>query len=467
MMRAVGLDVCRPADHITQFVDVMDVAQRHGLREQVADGSALDGASHDGAVDGVGCKLVEKLVLAAAADDVQRVDALALDLLQTLERPAVFERQRFIDAARDLSDGFGNRLVRLAAEVLNFLDHPAAGEEFAVVGIDDGAEGLGLLRILDNVVPAEALTGLLPVSPALLDEPQAHDVFEWTEAALNRALVGEIRVANCIGQNRLVRLHAEQRPCTAGAERKAARAGDGGHGRGRVVRADSSEICLINAEFCGQFRTEFSTQRARAVELRENFTRQAQRVDRLPVPVLRGGVIEHGGRRVGVFRLRFARQEEAQQVGQHQQCLRCVQCGVVLPLAAVKLVDGVEIHGRNARAGKERREIDRLPDLRHILVDRIAVRPGIGQQLTVLVKQAVINAPGIDADAVEFADICILKRKQTLLELVVEIRQIPIEHAVHLDVVVFKPVQLAHRDLLAVELAENGTPVACTEIKRQ
>ena len=44
MMRAVGLDVCRPADHITQFVDVMDVAQRHGLREQIADGGALDGA---------------------------------------------------------------------------------------------------------------------------------------------------------------------------------------------------------------------------------------------------------------------------------------------------------------------------------------------------------------------------------------------------------------------------------------
>ena len=93
-MRAVGLDVYRPADHITQFVDVMDVAQSQGLREQVADGRAFHGTGHDGAVDGVGCKLVEKLVLAAAADDVQRVDALALDLLQTLERPAVFERQR-------------------------------------------------------------------------------------------------------------------------------------------------------------------------------------------------------------------------------------------------------------------------------------------------------------------------------------------------------------------------------------
>ena len=311
------------------------------------------------------------------------------------------------------------------------------------------------------------MTGLLPVAAALLNEPQAHDVFERPEAALDRALVGEVRVANCIGQNRLVRLHAEQRPCTAGAERKAACAGDGGHGRGRVVRADSGEICLINTEFCGQFRAERSAQRTRAVELREDLSGQAQRVNRLPVPVLRGGVIEHGGRCVGVFRLRFARQEEAQQVGQHQQCLRCVQCGVVLPLAAVKLVDGVEIHGRDARAGKERREIDRLPDLRHICVNRVAVRTRIGQQLAVFVKQTVINAPGIDADAVEFADICILKRKQTLLQLVVEIRQIPVEHAVHLNVIVFKPVQLAHGDCLAVELAKNCAAVARAEVERQ
>ena len=155
-MRAVGLDVCRPADHITQFVDVMDVAQRHGLREQIADGGALDGAGHDGAVDGVGCKLVEKLVLAATADDVQRIDALALDLLETLERPAVFERERFIDAPRDLPDSFRNRLVRFTAERLNLLDHPTAREELAVVGIDDRTEGLCLLRILDNIVPAEA-----------------------------------------------------------------------------------------------------------------------------------------------------------------------------------------------------------------------------------------------------------------------------------------------------------------------
>ncbi len=73
-----------------------------------------------GAVNGVRRKLVEQLVLAAAADDVQRIDALALDLLEPFERPAVLERERFVDAPRDLPDRLGRGLVRLAAERLNF-----------------------------------------------------------------------------------------------------------------------------------------------------------------------------------------------------------------------------------------------------------------------------------------------------------------------------------------------------------
>ena len=467
MVRLVGIDGLGAAHDGAQLVHRLDIAQRHGLREQIADGRALDGAGDNRTVEGVGCELVQQLILAAAADDVQRIDALALDLLETLECPAVFECERFVDAPRDLADGLGHRLVRPAAVILNFLDHPATGEELAVIGFNDGAEGLCLLCFLDNVVPAEALTGLLPVAAALLNEPQAHDVFERPEAALDRALVGEIRVAHGVRQDRLIRLHAEQRPRARRAEREAARAGDGCHGRGRVVRADGGEAGLIDAQLLGQLRAEFAAQRARAVELRENFTRQAQRADRLPVPVLCSGVIEHGGRCVGVFRLCLARQEEAQQIRHQQHRLGRVQRGIFLQLAAVELVDGVEIHRRDARAGKERREIDSLPDGLHILVERVAVRARIGQQLAVFVQQTVIDTPGVDADAVQIADVRVFERQQTLLQLVVEIWQIPIEHAVHLDVVVFKPVQLAHGDRLAVELAQDRAAVARAEVECQ
>ena len=170
-MRFVGVDDLGAAHDGAQLVHGLNVAQRHDLREQIADGGALDGAGHDGAADGVGWKLVEKLVLAAAADDVQRIDALALDLLEPFEHPAVLERERFIDAPRELADGLGDRLLRFEAEVLNFLDHPASGEELAVVGIDDGAERLCLLGLFDDLIPTEAHAGLLPVAAALLNEP--------------------------------------------------------------------------------------------------------------------------------------------------------------------------------------------------------------------------------------------------------------------------------------------------------
>ena len=107
MVRLVGIDGLGAAHDSAQLVHRPDIAQRHRLREQIADGRALDRAGDDRTVEGVGCKLVEQLILAAAADNVQRVDALALDLLQTLQRPAVLERQRFIDAPRDLPDGLG------------------------------------------------------------------------------------------------------------------------------------------------------------------------------------------------------------------------------------------------------------------------------------------------------------------------------------------------------------------------
>ena len=117
--------------------------------------------------------------------------------------------------------------------------------------------------------------------------------------------------------------------------------------------------------------------------------------------------------------------------------------------------------------GEQRLKINGFPDLLHVLVHRVAVGAGIGEQVTVFVEQAVVHAPRVDAEAVQLADICLTERKQTELQLIVEIRKIPIEYAVHLNVVVLKPVQLAHCQLLAVKLAEYRSPVARAQVKGQ
>ena len=75
MVRLVGIDGLGAAHDGAQLVHRPDIAQRHGLREQIADGRALDRAGDDRSVDGIRRKLIQQPVLAAAADDVQRVDA--------------------------------------------------------------------------------------------------------------------------------------------------------------------------------------------------------------------------------------------------------------------------------------------------------------------------------------------------------------------------------------------------------
>ena len=75
-MRLVGFDRLGAAHDGAQLVHIPNIAQRHGLREQVADGRALDRAGDDRAAGRVRGELVEQLVVAAAADNVERVDAL-------------------------------------------------------------------------------------------------------------------------------------------------------------------------------------------------------------------------------------------------------------------------------------------------------------------------------------------------------------------------------------------------------
>ena len=465
MVRLEFRDSLRTADDLTKLRDVLDLAECHSLRKQIADGCTLDGAGHDGTVERIRDKLVEQLVLAAAADDVQLIDALALDFLEALQRPAVLEREGLIDAARDLTDSLRHGLICIAAVTLNFLDHLTAGEELAEVGINDGAERLRLFGFHNDLVPAVGVSGLDPIAAALLNEPEAHDVAQGTEAALNGALIGEVGAAYIVAEDRLDRLHAEERPGTGGAEREAAGAGDSGDGGGRVMRADGGKACLIYTKLLGKLRAQMAAERTGAVDLGKNMLRKAELTDGLPVPVLRGGIVEHRGRDLGILGLLFAGQEIAKKIRQEQHRLRIFQRHVALAFTAVELIDGVEVLVGDAGARKERREIDDLPGLLKILVHCAAIGARIAKQMAVAVEQAVVHAPGVDADAVEITDIFLLEGKQAKLELIVEIRQIPIEYAVHLDVVIFEAVQLAHFEPVAVELAEDRAAIAGAKVK--
>ena len=106
MMRHVCLHRLGVPHDLAQLGKAADLTQRHGLRQQIADGRALDGAGDDRTVDGIRSHLVEHPVLDAAAHDIELCQLFALDLLQTLQCPAVFQGKRFIDAAGDLARRF-------------------------------------------------------------------------------------------------------------------------------------------------------------------------------------------------------------------------------------------------------------------------------------------------------------------------------------------------------------------------
>ena len=225
----------------------------------------------------------------------------------------------------------------------------------------------------------------------------------------------------------------------------------------QVSRLEKKALALL--------RAQMAAERTGTVDLGENMLRKAKLKDGLPVPVLRGGIVEHRGRDLGILGLLFAGQEIAKKIRQEQHRLRIFQRHVALAFTAVELIDGVEVLVGDAGARKERREIDDLPGLLKILVHCAAIGARIAKQMAVAVEQAVVHAPGVDADAVEITDVFLLEGKQAKLELIVEIRQIPIEYAVHLDVVVFEAVQLLHGDLAVFQPAEDRAAIAGAKVK--
>ncbi len=73
--------------------------------------------------------------------------------------------------------------------------------------------------------------------------------------------------------------------------------------------------------------------------------------------------------------------------------------------------------------------------------------------MAVFIQQAVIHAPSVDAKGIQIPITSLAEGQKALLELIVEVRRVPIEYPVHLYIVVFKPVQLRHGQLFTVILS--------------
>ena len=73
--------------------------------------------------------------------------------------------------------------------------------------------------------------------------------------------------------------------------------------------------------------------------------------------------------------------------------------------------------------------------------------------MSVFIQQAVVYAPGINAEAIKLAHICLLKSKKAKLQLIEQVRQVPIVDTVHFNKVILKSVQLPHGQFAVFQLA--------------
>ena len=64
------------ADDFAGSAEGWDVAEGDGLEHDVACGRGFGGSGEDGDAGGVGCELIEEMVVRALADDVEQFDFL-------------------------------------------------------------------------------------------------------------------------------------------------------------------------------------------------------------------------------------------------------------------------------------------------------------------------------------------------------------------------------------------------------
>ena len=93
--------------------------------------------------------------------------------------------------------------------------HVAGRQEPRVVGVDHGGEGRDLRRARPAGRAGRRQAGRRPGALALLQQPQAHDVAQVADRAVDAELVGEPGGAALLGEHRLLELHADQRPRAA------------------------------------------------------------------------------------------------------------------------------------------------------------------------------------------------------------------------------------------------------------
>jgi hypothetical protein len=293
----------------------------------------------------------------------------------------------------------------------------------------------------------------LEVAAGFLDEPEAHDVFQ--EADLTRAgaladalLVGVVEHQSLRVDDGVGGLDAHEGPGAGGQIAPGlvvGGEGDCGDGAGCVVAAGGDDGGVgAEAGFFGEVWEEGADVGAGGDDLAEEVVGDSEGVEELFIPRARVGV-EHltcGGD--GELVRHCAGEEVVEEVG-HEEEVGCAgeEVGVLL-LEGVELEERVELHELDAGGSEDLVAGEFGEDFFEVAIGAgVAVVDGVCEELAAVVEEAEVDAPGVDADAVEGLALELAGGgAEAGLDVLPEGQQVPLEGALKAAVVGGEAVEL-------------------------
>ena len=193
--------------------------------------------------------------------------------------------------------------------------------------------------------------------------------------------------------------------------------------------------------------------------------RQIEPLEQFGSPRHRLGIEELRGAGDRHFRTRNAGEPVVEQIRNTEQARRHAQRGRPREAHGIQLIQRVDLHELNAGVAEDlvaRHGFEEL--LHHPVVARVAVVAGIIEQQPVTAEQCAIDAPGIDADAVEREFALAGGDGDAVLNLVPQAQDVPVECALHADRRIGKPVEFLHGKPAAGKAAQQRAPTLGAEI---
>ena len=353
------------------------------------------------------------------------------------------------------------------AGVLDPARHVARRQEHRLVRVDDRAAGRQRRRERQQPPQLLGLAGPLPRPERLLEQPQAHDVAQVADPAVDAGLVREVRRAALLAEHRRPQLDADERPRPARDVGEARPAGRDRDDRRRgVVRADVGHgRPRREAGLLGDLVADRSEQRARPAQRREEAPVVAQRLDQVPRPLPRRRVEQPGRRGVRLLGGGLAGQPVAEQVRDEEhrpgpgERLRAGERG--------QLVERVERQELDAGPLVEARLAGPLVDeVGAGRVAGVAVVPRIGDEHAVAVEQPEVDAPRVDADARGRLRLAPGGGAQPVEDLAVQPQDVPVEAVGQPDRLVGEAVDLVETQLPRAHPADDDPAARRADIDR-